>query len=220
MDEPARKRAQISFDVDNKILSLNGRLPALSTLTPFLKAVPAPHQVRAKFGGLLLFIGIDIETHALAPRSASYEGRTDTFGLWTLTTEEGLSFLRMIQLGWAFSNNADMVIKTKLIKPIDFTIETSATKLHHITHEEACEHGVQIQDALQQLFDDVTTLVGKGCRLCAHQLSFDAGIILQEFDRAGLYSCKAEWVSMVRDDLCTMDLDICHWIRQQATHRN
>ena len=216
MDEPAQKRAKFSFSAVAKPSASTRRLPDLSTLIPDVKAMPAPDNVRSKFGGSALFVGIDIETHALVPQSASCSWRTDDFGILVKTTEEGLSFLRMIQLGWAFSDNADTVIKTKLIKPIDFTIETSAADKHHITHEEACENGIPIQDALQEFFDDVTALVGKGYRLCAHHLGLDAGIILREFDRAGLHSCKAELVSMVRGGLCTMDRDIGHWVRQQV----
>ena len=114
-----------------------------------------------------------------------------------------------------FGDKADVVIKTKLIKPTDFTIECSATNKHHITHNEACENGVPIREALHEFFEDVTVLVGKGYRLCAHHLGFDAGIILRELDRAGLHSCKLEWVSMVQKGLCTMDPDIGHWVRRQ-----
>ena len=198
MDEPTRKRTKFSFDAGKKLLASKGHSPEFNKLSHICRESPAPQKVRDKFCGLARFIGIDIETHMLIPKSASCQWRSDEFGLSTGVTEEGLSSLRMIQLGWAFGDKADAVIKTKLIKPTDFTIECSATNIHHITHNEACENGVPIQEALHEFFEDVTVLVGKGYRLCAHHLGFDAGIILREFDRAGLHSCKLEWVSMVQ----------------------
>ena len=216
MDEPDRKRAKFSFSAAVKPLASKGRLPDLSKLSPVVKAAPASDSVRDTFRGSSLFIGIDIETHALIPQSAKCaKCYTDEFGLETGVTEEGLSFLRMIQLGWVIGDTTSSIIRTKLIKPSDFTIQSDATKGHHITHEEACDNGVPAQEALQEFFEDVALLIGKGYRLCAHHLGFDAGIILREFDRAGLHSCKLEWVSMVRDGLCTMDPSIGRWVRQQ-----
>ena len=141
--------------------------------------------------------------------------RTDKFGILTRTTEETLSFLRMIQLGWAFNATTDTVIKTNLIKPIDFTIQKSAADLHHITNAEACANGVPLTDALQEFFNDVAALVRKGYRLCAHHLGFDAGIILKEMGRVGLRDRMEEWMQLVSTGLCTMDPSIGQWVREQ-----
>ena len=217
MAEPPRKRAKFSLNAGQKLLASKGRLPDLKELSPIAKESPAPSSVREKFRGPGHFIGIDVETHALDARTCSRDWQTDEFGLSTKASAELLSSLRMVQLGWAWalSDGSAAVVKAKLIKPIDFTIEPGATEKHGITHEEACEKGVPIEDALQEFFKDVAEVLDKGCRLCAHHMGFDAGIILRELSRAGLRDYIPQWMSMVRSGLCTMDPSIGHWVRQQ-----
>ena len=99
MDEPTRKRTTFSFDAGKKLLASKGRLPDLNKLNPVVRESPAPHKVHDQCCGPARLIGIDIETHVLIPKSASCLWRTDDFGLWTGVSEEGLSSLRMIQLG-------------------------------------------------------------------------------------------------------------------------
>ena len=158
---------------------------------------------------------MDRRTTSRSPGKWESRVRSGEFDIEITVTEECLSSLRMIHLGWVFVDETSTVIKTKLIKPIDFAIESDATEIHRITHEEARDHGVPLQEALCEFVEDVAALHGKGYRLCAHHLGFDAGIILRELDRAGLHSCKLEWASMVRQGLCTMDPSIGHWVRQQ-----
>lgn len=215
MDEPPRKRTKFSFDSSNKLSESKGRLPDLDKLNPIVKESLAPQAVRDKFCGPARFIGIDIETHALVPKSGSCHWRSDEFGVLSGVSKECVSSLRMVQLGWAFADWGAIVTKTKLIKPVGFTIEDDAADMHRISHEEACDNGVPIQDALREFFKDVTDAAEKGYRICAHHLGFDAGIILRELDRAELHSCKPAWVSLVRKGLCTMDPSIAHWVRQQ-----
>ena len=215
MDEPAQKRARFSTAACPKPSASKGRLPDLSKLIPDVKGLPAPVSVRHKFRGSSLFIGVDIETHAPISTSDNCDFRSGEFDIKITVTEECLSSLRVIQLGWVFVDEASTVIKTKLIKPIDFTVKSDATKVHHITDEEARDHGVPLQRALCEFIEDMAALHGKGYRLCAHHLGFDAGIILRELDRAGMHSRKLEWVSMVQKGLCTMDPSIGHWVRQQ-----
>ena len=217
MGEPPRKRAKFSLDAGRNLLASKGRLPDLKELSPNVKESPAPHTVREKFCGPCRFIGIDVETHALDARTCSRDWRTDEFGFSTKAGVELLSSLRMVQLGWAwaFSDGSAVVVKAKLIKPVGFTIEPGATEKHRITHEEACEKGVPLEDALQEFFKDVADAVDRGYRLCAHHMGFDAGIVLREFGRAGLQEYIPQWVAMVRKGLCTMDPSIGHWVRQQ-----
>ena len=214
MDGPPQKRAKFSLAAGQKLLASKGRLPDLNKLVAIVKESPAPQNVLEKFCGVANFIGIDVETHARA-RYGECDWRTDEFGLLTGASEETLSSLRIIQLGWAYFAEGGMVTKTKLIKPSGFTIDPGATDVHRISHEEASGNGIPIQDALREFFEDVVDLRDKGYRLCAHHLGFDAGIILRELERAGLHGCMPEWVSLVGKGLCTMDTTICHWVRQQ-----
>ena len=215
MDEPLQKRSKFSFDACRKPLASKGRLPDLSQLRESVKDMRAPHAVRSKFWGPPKFVGIDIETHALAPTSASPVWRTDEFGILTKATEEAVSNLRIVQLGWVRSGDGSPVIKTKLVKPDGFVIEQGATDKHHITHEEASENGLSMQAVLREFLDDVTAAVGEGHRLCAHHLGFDAGIILKEMGRVGLHDRTEEWMQLVSPGLCTMDPSIGQWVREQ-----
>ena len=148
-------------------------------------------------------------------KSTSPVWRTDEFGILTKATEEAVSNLRIVQLGWVRSGDGAPVIKTQLIKPAGFVIEPGATDKHHISHEKASEHGLPIQDVLREFLDDVTDAAGEGHRLCAHHLGFDAGIILKEMGRAGLHDRAAEWVELVGRGLCTMHPSISQWVREQ-----
>ena len=82
-----------------------GRLPDLSELTQEVKTLPAPKQVHDKMKGPSRFVGIDVETHALVPRGPSQASfwRTSEFGFLTTADDEALSFLRLVQLGWAYT---------------------------------------------------------------------------------------------------------------------
>ena len=217
MDEPPRKRSKFSMAAGQKLLASKGRLPDLKELTPIAKESPAPSSVREKFCGPGRFIGIDVETHALDARTCSRDWQTDEFGFSTKASAELLSSLRLVQLGWAwaFSDGSAAVIKAKLIKPVGFTIEPGATEKHRITHEEACEKGVPIEDALQEFLKDVADAVDRGYRLCAHHMGFDAGIVLRELGRAGLQEHIPQWMAMAKQGLCTMHPSIGHWVRQQ-----
>ena len=117
MDEPTRKRTKCSFDAGKKLLASKGRLPDLNKLSPVVRESPAPYKVHDKCCGPARFIGIDIETHMLIPKSASCQWRSDEFGLSTGVTEEGLSSLRMIQLGWAFGGEADACVCVRVCVP-------------------------------------------------------------------------------------------------------
>ena len=94
-------------------------------------------------------------------------------------------------------------------------VEESATAKHGIPHDAALSHGKAMDEALRELLNDVSALVNKGYRVCGHHLSFDAGIIMRELGRAHLGDSAGTWDQVVREGLCTMDPDICHWVRRQ-----
>ena len=180
--------------------------------------MPAPKPVMEKLHGPPLFIGIDVETHALVPRGPSQASfwRTGEFGFLTTADDEALSFLRLVQLGWAYmEDGSDVpVVKTCLIKPEGFAIESAATEKHGIKHSEALEQGQPLAEVLRVFLDDLTSCLEKGYRICAHHLSFDASILSREMARAGINPLREAWSNGVQKGLCTMDPDICHWVRQ------
>ena len=215
--EPAPKRSKFSLEKCPRP-SDKGRLPDLTKLTQEVKTLPAPPIVREKLEGSSLFVGIDIETHALVPRVAGKSfWRAGEFGLPTTADDDTLAFLRMIQLGWAYVpiGSSAPCVKSFLIKPDGFTVEASASYKHGITHELVVEPGKELGGVLREFMADLTALSGMGYRVCAHHLGFDAGVILREMRRAGLSDSIAPLEQMFRDGLCTMDPAICHWVRQQ-----
>ena len=94
-----------------------------------------------------------METHALVPLGPSHASfwRTGEFGFLTTADDEALSFLRLVQLGWAYMEDGsdEPVVKTCLIKPEGFTIESAATEKHGINNSEAVEHGQPLAEVLR-----------------------------------------------------------------------
>ena len=215
---PPPKRSRFSFGKCAQMPASVASLPDLNRLTEEVATLPAPKQVMEKLHGPSLFIGIDVETHALVPRVPSQASfwRTGEFGFLTTADDEALSFLRLVQLGWAYMEDGsdEPVVKTCLIKPEGFTIESAATEKHGINNSEAVEHGQPLAEVLRVFMDDLTSCLEKGYRICAHHLGFDAGILSREMARAGINPLREAWTNGLREGLCTMDPDICHWVRQ------
>ena len=80
-----------------------------------------------------------------------------------------------------------------------------ATEKHHISQDQAINHGKPLRDALQVMMHDILECCAKGGRIVAHHLDFDAGIISQELQRAGLMNYKDAFEREVRRGICTMD---------------
>ena len=119
-------------------------------------------------------------------------------------------------VGWAYiSCDSEVpVIKTHLIKPEGFAIEISATEKHGIEHDAALGHGRPLHEVLREFLDDVMALLQQGYRIYAHHLGFDACILSREMTLAGIGLDRGAWYQQVREELCTMDPAICHWVRQ------
>ena len=85
-----------------------------------------------------------VETHALVPQGPSQASllRVDEFGFLTTAVDEALSFLRLVQLGWAYVSDGSgaPVVKTCLIKPEGSNLESAATAKHDIKNSEAVKH--------------------------------------------------------------------------------
>ena len=218
MSAPPTKKSRFSFSRCAQIVESTARLPDLNQLTEEVKTLPAPERVVGLLSGPPLFIGIDVETHALVPRGPSQASfwQTGEFGFLTTADDEALSFLRLVQIGWAYiADGSDVpVVKTCLIKPEGFSIESTATDKHGIKNSVALQHGRPLGEVLRVFLDDLTSCLEKGYRICAHHLGFDAGILSREMARAGINPLREAWSNGVREGLCTMDPNICHWVRQ------
>ena len=212
---PPPKRSRFSFGKCAQMPASVASLPDLNRLTEEVATLPVPKPVMEKLQGPSLFIGIDVETHALVPRRPNQASfwRTGEFGFLTTADDEALSFLRLVQLGWAYMEDGsdEPVVKTCLIKPEGFTIESAATEKHGIKNSEAVEHGQPLAEVLLLFLKDLTSCLEKGYRICAHHLGFDAGILSREMARVSSNPARDVWDKGVREGLCP---DMCHWVRQ------
>ena len=115
-EEAPPKRSRFSFGKCAQVQKSGALLPDLSRLTEEVATLPAPKPVVEKLHGPPLFIGIDVETHALVPRGPSRASfwRTGEFGFLTTADDEALSFLRLVQLGWAYTTDGSEapIVKT------------------------------------------------------------------------------------------------------------
>ena len=181
--------------------------------------LPAPPIVQAMFGSERAFMAIDIETHALVPSNVGGSWwRTGEFGVLTTASEVAISTLRVVQVGWAIGEitASEPKVKARLVLPEGFEIEASAPAKHSITHADAANHGVTLKSVLLELTGDIAEAEQQGGRLCSHHLGFDGGVLSEEMRRVGLDHVASEWSRFVRKGLCTMNPDICQWIRQQT----
>ncbi len=178
---------------------------------------PPPDKVVKLLGTQGLFIGIDVETHQLAPRARS-RGVEGKFGHWSADLGEACSNLRAVQVGWSFGPICDdrPTTKQRLVKPEGFCIDAGATAKHGIAHERALAEGHRVTDVLAEFLGDVSTVLQNGGRLVAHNLTFDGDVLLSELARNGHGDKCDFWVEAVKAGVCTMSPAITHWVREMV----
>ena len=158
--------------------------------------------------------GFDLETHDKAPPKR--KGRYGAFGNYTLRSEEDLDFLRIAQLGWAAVDPVSKKCfpKSYLVKPVGFVITEGVTEIHKIAHDDALCKGSPLAEVLQEFMQDVRGAVERNGRVIAHQIEFDAGIILRELRRCGMDDQCREWATIARNGFCTMSPVAGRWLRE------
>ncbi len=186
---------------------------ASECVTNRLPILPVPRGVQRRLAAGQCFIGIDVETHAKAqPVPRWIDGQ---FGFKTKVGRACLEELRVIELGWSVGtlDCEQPLVKSYLIQPDGFEVSADATEIHSISHSMAVG-GRPLREVLEQFVTDVFPLCKSGARVVAHHLEFDAGLLRNEFVRAGLDHCIEEWSRIVREGVCTMDPDVVHWCRE------
>ncbi len=115
---------------------------------PPLPTKPPP-EVVAAFGSTELFVGIDVETHELAPPNKK-RGAIGKFGLFGADLGDTCAHLRLVQLGWAVGRLGDdtPLTKVRVVKPNGFVVDPAATAVHRITQEFAEAKGTMLPDVL------------------------------------------------------------------------
>ena len=195
-------------------------MPDDANLVPAAMAppLPPPDAVRSCFEpGDTLWMGLGIETHRLVPTTADSWWRPGQFGFMTRLTKEVLAELRIVQIGWTIGTfDSTPTTKERLVSPDGFEIDGAATGKHGISHSSASLNGSTLAACLREMFEDLSSLVQRGGRVCSHNLEFDCGIILEEMTKCGLAELAGPWSEAVRQGFCSMDPNVGHWVRKQA----
>ena len=179
-----------------------------------LTAMPLPADLLQLLGSPEEVTGFDIETHDW-PTEGVRKGRVGDFGCYTVTPEETVAMARVVQLGWTIGRiGDDGVTKKRLVRPRDFVISQKATKFHRISQEAAANSGQPLEDVLGEFMRDVIESDRRHGRVVAHNLEFDAGILLRELNRCGLVDLASTWTSIARKGFCTMSPVAGRWLRQ------
>ena len=74
--------------------------------------------------------------------------------------------------------------------------------------------------ALRALLEEIHVLEKDGGRICAHQLEFDAGVILLEMRRVGLQSFEECFKRMAVNGFCTMNPEVTQWACHELVEQN
>jgi DNA polymerase III epsilon subunit-like protein len=180
-----------------------------------------PGKLVELLGDQDMFIGIDVETHQLAPRNHS-PGVVGRFGHWSADLGNGYTELLVVQLGWCCGRFGDgrPTVKQRLVKPDGFAIDPAATEKHNIPHTRAFAEGGQLAEVLREFLHDVTAASKEGGRLVAHNITFDGELISMEMQRCGLDEGRDTLHRLLREGVCTMSPAICHWVREMTGEDN
>jgi len=178
--------------------------------------VAPPDTVMVKIGDPSLVVGIDVETHDWDDEPA--KPRLGRFGHFTYRSEHDLAYPRIVQIGWVIGEpraHAPLLIsKERFVKPWEFCVTERAIKFHGIADARLRAEGGLLDAVLREFLADVFGACRQGGRIVAHHLEFDAGIIAHELERSGLDYFQQEWAATVRQGTCTMDPEVCRWIRR------
>jgi DNA polymerase III subunit epsilon len=104
---------------------------------------------------------------------------------------------RAVQIAWTIYQGAGDCIyeRSAIIKPEGFEIPEEASKVHHITTEQAIREGQDLATILAAFVIDMTTVDA----LAGHNINFDVHILGAEFIR-----CNIENPIHTKPCICTM----------------
>ena len=198
--QPKAKQVKIIRIPKAEEIQANSEAGSFQGLSP----LQMPDELVRIIGDPAEALGFDLETHEKAPPKR--KGRYGEFGNYTLRSEEDLDFLRIVQLGWAAVDPVSKKCfpKSYLVKPVGFVITEGVTEIHKIAHDDALRKGRPLAEVLEEFMQDVRGAVERNGRVIAHQIEFDAGIILRELRRCGMDDHCREWATTARNGFCTM----------------
>ena len=120
-----------------------------------------------------------------------------------------LKYSRVVQLGVVVSDAEGNVLR-RFERCISDAPDCSAkaTKYHGLTNEQLAREGIPIAEAMRQFGAELRKLDAEGGKLIAHNLDFDAGILVAELECLG--DEFAETTELLRrlakDGVCTLEL--------------
>ena len=130
---------------------------------------------------------LDTETTGLAPRALP----SDTHSWQTC---------RIVEIAWEAYDPTGALVEAKsfLVRPDGFNIPAESTRIHGITHDHACEEGVDISE----VWDALDVLMPRVRRLVAHNMAFDDPVVQSEMMRSKHWGLYSQWIDKER--YCTM----------------
>lgn len=106
---------------------------------------------------------------------------TETNGVIPKYSNNYNDYPRIVQICWIVADEEGNIEKTDcyIIKPVDFDIPESASKIHGITKQKALESGSEIENVIQKFLTDLS-----GCNaIVGHNVSFDLNVLKGELIR-------------------------------------
>jgi DNA polymerase III epsilon subunit-like protein len=116
-------------------------------------------------------------------------------------------YQRIIQLGWCTLDAAGAILERReVMVRSGVLVAPKATAYHHITNEMLAASGIPLESALGHLSDALHTLEADGGVLVGHNLTFDAAILLHEYNRIGDYGGAQRLARLATAGRCTMNM--------------
>jgi len=119
-----------------------------------------------------------------------------------------LTYARVVQLGFVVSDAEGNVLQ-RFERCISDAPDCSAkaTKYHGLTNEQLAREGIPIAEAMKQFGAELRKLDAEGGKLIAHDLDFDAGILVAELERLGDERTKNKELlrRLAKDGVCTLE---------------
>ena len=205
------KRLQFRMPEKRQVVA---KIPKVHDLVSGTHIIRPSDTVVAKIGSATLVVGVDIETHDWEGKAREMcNGR---FGFFHIFHPDNLK-QRIVQIGWAIGEAAKGAPLSDqaelLIQPAGFNISPKATHKHGISNDRANSEGLPLRVALGRFMDALCLVDSLGGRLVVHHLEFDAGIIDNELENAGLHHLRPRWCEIARKGFCTMDPDVGAWVQ-------
>lgn len=124
---------------------------------------------------------IDVETTGIPTRPPMFGQYYD----YKMTNMYDSS--RIVSIAWiVLDQNMNHVSNEHyIIKPSYFIIPKQSTAIHKISHEDAIQNGIPLQDVADKLLSDVRD--NKCMRVVAHNLNFDMSILFSELHRISYF---------------------------------